>query len=50
VTASRPKSIGEFSLNATAYLAGERESVAIAVVDYNFLSHPDDEKVILEGE
>lgn len=46
----RPKSRGTLSLDAEKYKAGIRDDVQLALIDYRFLTHPDDAVVILEGK
>ncbi len=46
----RPKSRGTLSLNAEKYKAGIRDDVQLALIDYQFLTHPDDIVVMLEGK
>lgn len=49
VVGVRPKSVGELILNASAYLAGQRDSLSLALINPKYLEHPDDEKLMLEG-
>lgn len=45
----RPKSRGTITLDTDKYKAGIRDDVELALIDYNFLSHPDDIETLLEG-
>lgn len=45
----RPQSKGIFSLDANKYRAGVRDDQQLALIDYRFLSHPDDIEALLDG-
>lgn len=45
----RPKSKGTLMLDTDKYKAGVRDDVELALIDYGFLTHPDDAQVMLEG-
>lgn len=48
--ANRHEAKGTVGFNTTAYLAGERDLVKLAVIDYQFLTTASDRKVLHEGE
>lgn len=45
----RPKSRGTFSLDADKYKTGIRDDVELSLIDYQFLTHPDDVVAMLDG-
>lgn len=46
----RPKSRGTFTLDTEKYKAGVRDDEELALIDYQFYSHPDDVVAMLEGK
>lgn len=46
---SRPKSKGSVTLDTNKYKAGIRDDVELALIDYKYLTHPDDIETLLEG-
>ncbi len=46
----RPKSRGTFSMDVEKYKAGIRDDVQLSLIDYQFLTHPDDVVAMLDGE
>lgn len=49
VNLSRPKSVGEFIFNTTAYLAGETANGALGNSNFKYFSDPTDMDVVIEG-
>lgn len=49
-TIGRPRSKGVLGLDAEKYRAGIRDDVQLALIDYKFLTDPDDVDVILDGK
>lgn len=45
----RPKSKGIFSIDTDKYKQGIRDDVQLALIDYKYLTHPDDMDAMLEG-
>lgn len=45
----RPQSKGILTLDTDKYKAGVRDDVQLALIDYKFLTHPDDVDVMLDG-
>lgn len=45
----RPQSKGFLSLDANKYKAGVRDDQQLALIDYQFLTHPDDIEALLDG-
>ncbi|XP_037036059.1 oxygen-dependent choline dehydrogenase 1-like [Bradysia coprophila] len=45
----RPRSKGTLSLDTEKYRAGIRDDVELALIDYQFLTHPDDVTAMLDG-
>jgi choline dehydrogenase-like flavoprotein len=45
----RPQSKGTLTLDTDKYKAGIKDDVELALIDYQFLSHPDDMEVLLDG-
>lgn len=46
----RPRSRGTFSMDTEKYKAGIRDDVELALIDYQFLTHPDDVTAMLDGK
>lgn len=46
----RPQSKGVLSLDAEKYRAGIRDDVQLALIDFQFLTHPDDVEAMVEGK
>lgn len=46
----RPQSKGTLTLDTDKYKAGIKDDVQLALIDYQFLSHPDDMEVLLDGK
>lgn len=44
-----PKSKGTLTFDTNKYKAGIRDDAEFALIDYKFLTHPDDIEAILEG-
>ncbi|KAG4079688.1 hypothetical protein HA402_009074 [Bradysia odoriphaga] len=45
----RPRSRGTFSMDTAKYRAGIRDDVELALIDYQFLTHPDDVTAMMDG-
>ncbi|KAJ6635171.1 4-pyridoxate dehydrogenase [Pseudolycoriella hygida] len=46
---ARPKSRGILSMDSLKYKAGVRDDQQLALIDYKFLTHPDDIEALLDG-
>lgn len=46
----RPSSRGTFSMDTEKYKAGIRDDVELALIDYQFFTHPDDVTAMLDGK
>lgn len=49
IALNRPKSFGQVTFNATAYLNGERDYENLTLIDFRILSDPSDATVLIEG-